>query len=319
VKHHSPPFCALQLLFPAIHFTWGADRFSRDNVNWSIGLRHLETKHQNGCSEHTQHHCNSVVSASASYWLLLYLTTLLNWVDLLVRAEEVNIVGGKIRGSFAKFVDSPYYSESELCGGAVTVSISKYLPCQAMHFLQRFTHFSKTCCRPLITSKFLASELPFHGWKSSELAWGRDLNLILCSAWKCESVKPHQNIRNTIQILPHAISGLFQLRKGSFEARNFEVLCSTFSRIGWSVVRSASLVKGGTSKKRPSSHLHKVLTRSNKVSPRAFQTAVVNAITEIKESLLDARKEVGLEAKAEKTKCILCSCPSSRMQDKIII
>jgi len=31
-----------------------------------------------------------------------------------------------IRGPFAKFVDSPYYSESELCGGAVTVSLSKY-------------------------------------------------------------------------------------------------------------------------------------------------------------------------------------------------
>jgi hypothetical protein len=29
-----------------------------------------------------------------------------------------------IRGPFAKFVDSPYYSESELCGGAVTVSFS---------------------------------------------------------------------------------------------------------------------------------------------------------------------------------------------------
>jgi hypothetical protein len=71
-----------------------------------------------------------------------------------------------IRGQFAKFVDSPYYSESELRGGAVTVSFSKYLPWQAMHFLQRSTHFSKTCCRPLITSKFLVSELPFHGRKS---------------------------------------------------------------------------------------------------------------------------------------------------------
>jgi len=27
-------------------------------------------------------------------------------------------------GSFGKFADSPYYSESELCGGAVTVSFS---------------------------------------------------------------------------------------------------------------------------------------------------------------------------------------------------
>jgi hypothetical protein len=42
-------------------------------------------------------------------------------------------------------VDSPYYFESELCGGAVTVSFSKYLPWQAMH-LQRSTRFSKTKC-----------------------------------------------------------------------------------------------------------------------------------------------------------------------------
>jgi hypothetical protein len=39
-----------------------------------------------------------------------------------------------IRGPFEKFMDSPYYSESELCGDAVTVSFSKYLPWQAMHF-----------------------------------------------------------------------------------------------------------------------------------------------------------------------------------------
>jgi hypothetical protein len=34
------------------------------------------------------------------------------------------------------------------------------------------THFSKTCSIPLITSKFLAPELPFHGWKSPELHGG---------------------------------------------------------------------------------------------------------------------------------------------------
>jgi len=37
---------------------------------------------------------------------------------------------------------------------------------QVMHLLQCSTLFSKMCCRPLITLKFLASELPFHGWKS---------------------------------------------------------------------------------------------------------------------------------------------------------
>jgi hypothetical protein len=48
----------------------------------------------------------------------------------MVLREEV-----ELRGPFAKFVDSPYYSETELCGSAVTVTFSKYLPWQAMHFL----------------------------------------------------------------------------------------------------------------------------------------------------------------------------------------
>jgi hypothetical protein len=55
-----------------------------------------------------------------------------------------------------------------------------------------------------------------------------------------------------------------------------QTVCGTFSRSGWSVVRSTSLTKGGTSKKRPSPHLHKVPTRSNEVSPRTFQTALVH-------------------------------------------
>jgi hypothetical protein len=77
-----------------------------------------------------------------------------------------------VRVLFAKFLDSPYCSESELCAGAVTVSFSGYPPWQALHFLQRSTHFSKTCCRPLITSKFLASEIPFLCCKRPEIAWG---------------------------------------------------------------------------------------------------------------------------------------------------
>jgi hypothetical protein len=84
-----------------------------------------------------------------------------------------------LRWPFAKFVDSPYYSESELCGGKVTVSFSKYLPWQAIHFLHRSTHLSKTCCRPLITSKFLVSEHRFHGWKSPDMHGARsELNSV---------------------------------------------------------------------------------------------------------------------------------------------
>jgi hypothetical protein len=42
--------------------------------------------------------------------------------------HAVSNIAVNIRGPFEKFVDSSYYSESELCGGAVTVSFSKYLP-----------------------------------------------------------------------------------------------------------------------------------------------------------------------------------------------
>jgi hypothetical protein len=50
---------------------------------------------------------------------------------------------------------------------------------------------------------------------------------------------------------------------------------STFLGSGWSTVRIASLAKGGTLKKRPLQHLHKVLTQSNKVSPQIFQKALI--------------------------------------------
>jgi hypothetical protein len=59
------------------------------------------------------------------------------------------------------------------------------------------------------------------------------------------------------------------------EISKWSTVCSTFSKSGWSVVRSASLAEGGTSKKRPSPHFHKVPTRSDKVSPLTLQTALV--------------------------------------------
>jgi rRNA maturation protein Nop10 len=69
--------------------------------------------------------------------------------------------------------------------------------------------------------------------------------------------------------------GFSNLETGALRQEISKTVCSTFSRNGWSVVRSASLAKGGTSKKRPSPHLHEVPTRSNKVSPQTFQTALV--------------------------------------------
>jgi hypothetical protein len=59
------------------------------------------------------------------------------------------------------------------------------------------------------------------------------------------------------------------------EISKWLTICSTFSRSGWSVVRSTSLSKGGASKKIASPHLHEVPTRSDKVSPRTSQTTFV--------------------------------------------
>jgi hypothetical protein len=76
---------------------------------------------------------------------------------------------------------------------------------------------------------------------------------------------------------PMRFLGFSKHGKGALkqEILKLSTVCSTFSISGWSVVRSASLAKGGTSKKRPLTHLHKVPTWSNKVNPRTFQTALV--------------------------------------------
>jgi hypothetical protein len=187
-----------------------------------------------------------------------------------------------IRGPFEKFVDSPYCSDSELCGGAVTVSFSNYLPWQVMHFLQRSAHVSKTCCRPLITSKFLASELPFHGGKSPEIAWGEIwIEFSVFGLEKADQWNPIRTSAIQCRSLPMRFLGFSNHEKGAprQEISKWSTVCSTFSRRGWSVVRSASLAKRGTSKKRQPLHLHKVPTQSNKVSPRTLQTALVHTVS----------------------------------------
>jgi hypothetical protein len=62
------------------------------------------------------------------------------------------------------------------------------------------------------------------------------------------------------------------------EILKWSTVCSMFLRSGWSIVRSASLAKGGTSKKRLSLHLHNVLTQSNRVSPWTLQTALIKRL-----------------------------------------
>jgi hypothetical protein len=103
-----------------------------------------------------------------------------------------------------------------------------------MHFLQRSTHFSKTCCRPLVTSKFLASELPFHGARSG-LYGG-------CS----NGVPPIHffQAEHRIQFRSRSMRclGFSNLEKGAprQEISKWSTVCSMFLRSGWSVVEEHS-------------------------------------------------------------------------------
>jgi hypothetical protein len=74
---------------------------------------------------------------------------------------------------------------------------------------------------------------------------------------------------------PMRFLGFSNYEKGSLkqEVAKWSTVCSMFLRSGWSVVRSSSLAKAGILKKRPSRHLHKIPTWSNKVSPQTLQMA----------------------------------------------
>jgi hypothetical protein len=182
-----------------------------------------------------------------------------------------------IRGPFEKFVDSSLLRVGTLrrCGDGLFFEVP-LLASDALlttfhplleNVLQTVDHFEISCL-----------EAPFSRFEKPRNRTGRGLNLILCSTWKkWIGGTPLEHPPYSPDLAPCDFWAFptmkRELRRKKF--RNDQEVCSTFSRSGWSVVRSASLGKGSTPKKRPSLHLHKVPTRSNKVSPRTFQTALV--------------------------------------------
>jgi hypothetical protein len=62
---------------------------------------------------------HSVTTQKTSTYICVYFSFTETLKSLLKRGTVV------LRRPFVKFVESPYHSESELCGGAVTVSFSK--------------------------------------------------------------------------------------------------------------------------------------------------------------------------------------------------
>jgi len=66
--------------------------------------------------------------------LFAHLCSILNQISNIGRC--IVLLGNfNIQELFEKFVDSPYYSKSNLCAGVVMVSFLKYLPWQAMHWI----------------------------------------------------------------------------------------------------------------------------------------------------------------------------------------
>jgi hypothetical protein len=157
-----------------------------------------------------------------------------------------------------------------LASGALLTTLHPLLE----NVLQTFDHF-----------KISSIGAPFSWLEKPRNRRGRDLNWILCSAWKkWISGTPLEHPPYSPDVAPCDLWA-FTTMKMELRGKKTPVplsswslrltVRSTFSRSGWSVVRSASLAKGGTWKRRASPHLHKVPTRSNKVSPRTLQTALV--------------------------------------------
>jgi hypothetical protein len=97
------------------------------------------------------------------------------------------------------------------------------------------------CCQLLITLKFLALELPFHTCKSPEIAWGEmDCMVdVLMGFHQSTFSKPN---RIQFRSCPMWFLGFSNHEKGAprQEILKWSTVCSTFSRSGWSIVRSAS-------------------------------------------------------------------------------
>jgi hypothetical protein len=175
-----------------------------------------------------------------------------------------------IPGPFTKFwvgnlwrcSDSLFFRVPPLTSNALLTMLHPL----SKNVLQTINHFKISCLGP-----------SFSWLEKPRNHMGQDLNWILCSAWKkWISGIPLEHLPYSPYLAPYDLWA-FPTIKRELQGKNFTVingLHHIFEK--WMEhCKKSSLVSRGTSKKRLSPHLHKVLTWNNKVSPRTFQTALV--------------------------------------------
>jgi hypothetical protein len=103
-----------------------------------------------------------------------------------------------------------------------------------------------------------------------------ELNSVVCLE-KVDRWNPIRTSAIQSRSRPMRFLGFSNQEKGAPEARNFEVINGVQQVFEKWVERCKKRIacQGRYFEKRPSPRLHKVPTRSNKVSPRTFQTSLV--------------------------------------------
>jgi hypothetical protein len=157
--------------------------------------------------------------------------------------NDVRGSGRDVRGPFEKFVDSPYYFESELCGGAVTVSFwSNSLGKRCTSYNAPPTSQKRAADRWL-PRNFLPWSSLFMFGKAQKSHGVRSGLYGGCS----NGVPPihffQAEHRNQFIFRYMRFLSFSNHEKGAprHEISKWWTVCSTFSRNGWSVVRVHSL------------------------------------------------------------------------------